>query len=210
MCNSAYTVKLKLTEISRFYLEANPNTKNIQIHCFVDASKKACGDINCMLYIHNWERIHISFVCSKSRVALLKKLTLPRQNCYQSRFSEYEQNRIFNGKDGQQLLNFAEYLTAVKFWSDSMIFIHWIWGNSKKLKTFVQNRVVEICSKNNALFRVSKTLTELFRQNFWILRGRQCRCHCLSVMETAGMRLNCNWFAYSVTDFNWEPSRGNI
>lgn len=93
------------------------------------------------MLIDSDERIYIFFVCEISRVALLKKLSLPRTQLLSligTLFCDYELYNIYSAK------NYND-----KFGSDWMLVMHWIQGNSKKLKTFLQNRVAEIHLKTN-------------------------------------------------------------
>ncbi|GFW81580.1 integrase catalytic domain-containing protein [Trichonephila clavipes] len=71
-----------LTEIkiSRFYLgDIDQEISKCELHCFSDSSRTAYGPI---LYLRFFvtcnNEIETSFICSKSRVAPLKSLTLPR------------------------------------------------------------------------------------------------------------------------------------
>lgn len=134
--------ELSSFEIPRFYFKGANQNEEIQLHCFVDASNKAYGAILYIRYTDYEGRIQISFVCSKSRVSPLQKLTLPRLELLSavigSRLYEYVKKSLPDVKD-----------CPVRFWSDSMIVLHWIRGNSRKLKTFVQNRVTEIRAKTD-------------------------------------------------------------
>ncbi|GFR32158.1 integrase catalytic domain-containing protein [Trichonephila clavata] len=70
-----------LTEIKipRFYLgDVDQELSSVDIHCFSDASKSAYGTILYLRFVTCNNKIETSFICSKSRVAPLKSLTLPR------------------------------------------------------------------------------------------------------------------------------------
>ncbi|GBN76036.1 hypothetical protein AVEN_244035-1 [Araneus ventricosus] len=70
-----------LTEIRipRYYLgELDQEISIFEIHCFSDASKIAYGTILYLCFVTRNNEIETSFICSKSRVAPLKSLTLPR------------------------------------------------------------------------------------------------------------------------------------
>ena len=70
---------------------------------------------------------------SKSRVAPLKKLTLPQLELMAAvvgaRLASYLRNQL--------------KITRTVYWSDSQIVIHWL-SSTKELKQFVKNRVIEI------------------------------------------------------------------
>ncbi|GFX73792.1 integrase catalytic domain-containing protein [Trichonephila clavipes] len=70
-----------LTEIKipRFYLgNIDQEISKCKIHCFSDASKSAYGTILYLRFVTCNNEIETSLICSKSRVAPLKSLTLPR------------------------------------------------------------------------------------------------------------------------------------
>ncbi|GFW74427.1 DUF1758 domain-containing protein [Trichonephila clavipes] len=70
-----------LTEIKipRFYLgNIDQEISKCEIHCFSDASKSAYETILYLQFVTCNNEIETSFICSKSRVAPLKSLTLPR------------------------------------------------------------------------------------------------------------------------------------
>ncbi|GFY36931.1 integrase catalytic domain-containing protein [Trichonephila clavipes] len=69
---------LRLVSIPRFYDFTDSNATNIQLHCFSDSSKKAYGTVIYFRVIRTDGTITTSFVTSKSRVAPLKTLSLPR------------------------------------------------------------------------------------------------------------------------------------
>ena len=79
---------------------------------------------------------------SKSRVAPLKKLTLPQLELMAAvvgaRLASYLRNQL--------------KITRTVYWSDSQIVIHWL-CSTKELKQFVKNRVIEIRkSTSNAIW----------------------------------------------------------
>ncbi|GFW66827.1 uncharacterized protein TNCV_3783971 [Trichonephila clavipes] len=79
---------------------------------------------------------------SKSRLAPLKKLTLPRLELLgaliSARLEHYLQNTFSMLKKEN-----------IYFWSDSQICIHWIKGKADDWKLFVRNRVSEIKEKTD-------------------------------------------------------------
>ena len=50
---------------------------NVEIHCFFDASQKTYGVI-VYLRVQEYNEISVNLVASKTRIALVKKITLPR------------------------------------------------------------------------------------------------------------------------------------
>ena len=101
---------------------------DVVLHIFVDASVKAYGAI---AYVTSGP--HTTIVMSKSRVAPLKKLTLP-------------QLELMSAVTGARLASFLHNqlnVSRIVYWSDSQIVIHWL-SSTKELKLFVKNRVNEI------------------------------------------------------------------
>ncbi len=129
------------TEVQRRYFPLTPSwPSNAVMHIFVDASTKAYGTV---AYVTS----DCSMVMSKSRVAPLKKLTLP-------------QLELMAAVTGARLASYlSNHLKVIKtvFWSDSQIVIHWL-SSQKELKCFVQNRVKEIHQlTNNATWNYCPT-----------------------------------------------------
>ncbi|KAG1680465.1 hypothetical protein GQR58_012386 [Nymphon striatum] len=105
---------------------------NLQIHAFGDASEKAYGAI---VYLKSG--CNVSFVMSRSRVAPIKKVTLPRLELLAavlaSRLIDYVKSAL------KLPVNITTYC-----WSDSQIVLAWIKSSPNRWKTFICNRVTEI------------------------------------------------------------------
>lgn len=113
-----------------------PESTELQLHGFCDASERAYG---ACLYVRstNKEGKHFNFLlCSKSRVAPLKVTTLPRlEFCAASLLV-----KLYNAANSALHLKFNQ----VCFWSDSTIVINWINTPPNILKCFVANRISDI------------------------------------------------------------------
>jgi ribonuclease HI len=119
------------TEIPRRYFPSSSTwLSSTSLHVFVDASVKAYGAAAYITY-----GSETSLVMAKSRVAPLKKLTLPQLELMAAvlgaRLSSYLQTHL--------------QASDVYLWSDSQIVLHWL-SSKKELKRFVHNRVTEIQS----------------------------------------------------------------
>lgn len=117
------------------------NSRSIQLHGFCDASEKGYG---ACLYIRsdNGEgKCQASLLCSKSRVAPLKKISIPRMELCGALLLTNLYTKVINSLRLQ--------VDHVTFWTDSEIVLHWLHSQSSSLKTFVSNRVSEIQSNTN-------------------------------------------------------------
>ncbi|GBM06747.1 hypothetical protein AVEN_62991-1 [Araneus ventricosus] len=113
----------------------NVGITKIELHCFSDASQKAYATVAYLRILFNDERIRTVFVASKTRVAPLKKLTLPRLELMGALLSARLSYRIIKALN----LNLV-----CRFWTDSQITLFWIKGTANKFKSFIKNRVEEI------------------------------------------------------------------
>ena len=83
--------------------------------------------------------VHSSLIMSKSHVAPLKKLTLPKLELMAALIGARLYKFIYSSS---QIIHCT---SQVFFWSDSKIVLHWIL-NQRKLKPFVANRIQGITS----------------------------------------------------------------
>lgn len=114
-----------------------PETTDIELHGFCDASNAAYG---CCLYIVSTDTAgqrYARLLCAKSRVAPLKTHTLPRLELLGavllSRLSLSVMNALTD-------INF----TKISYYCDSTIVLSWIKLDLSQLKQFVANRIAEI------------------------------------------------------------------
>lgn len=115
------------------------NHKTLELHGFADASEKGYGACFYMRSINNEGQICSRLICSKSRVAPLKSISLPRlELCAALLLS-----KLFETvKKSLQHFVFEKII----FYSDSTITLNWINTSPHTLKTFVGNRFSEIRS----------------------------------------------------------------
>ena len=111
--------------IPRYYSGLDQSTP-VTIHIFADASTKAYGAV-----AYSLQDNQVSFIMSKTRVAPLKHLTLPRLELSAALLASRLANFI---------LKSLQFQVKLHLWSDSQ---HWI-TSTKKLQSFVSNRVEEI------------------------------------------------------------------
>lgn len=118
------------------WLKTGPNV-SIQIHGFCDASMKAYG---ATIYIrtvnYRTNNINSGLLVSKSRVAPLKTLSIPRlELCAAELLSKLVAN---------VLSTCGLHQAECYMWSDSMVVLHWLKKSPHELKTFVANRIANI------------------------------------------------------------------
>ena len=122
-------------------IKSNPYMRSFQIHGFADAS---CEGYGCCIYariVYDNRRVSSNLLCSKSRVAPLKQITLPRlELCGCLLLVRLLQKVI-------RALNIHAH--EIHLYSDSMVALQWIQGESSRWKTFVANRVAEIQQGSN-------------------------------------------------------------
>ncbi|GFR30277.1 integrase catalytic domain-containing protein [Trichonephila clavata] len=127
-----------LTEIKipRFYLgDVDQELSSVDIHCFSDASKSAYGTILYLRFVTCNNKIKTSFICSKSRVAPLKSLTLPRLELTAA---------LLSARLAKQVSSCLKFNANIYYWTDSLISYYWIRGDSSAFKPYIKNRVQEI------------------------------------------------------------------
>ncbi|XP_056094778.1 uncharacterized protein LOC130073406 [Rhinichthys klamathensis goyatoka] len=112
-----------------------------QLHVFCDASEKAYSTVAYLLRVAEDGAKTTCLVASKSRVAPLKKISLPRLKLM---------GAVIGARLGNSLLKPLNLeLHQVHMWTDSMIVLQWIRSPAHKWKQFVSNRVSEIQSLTN-------------------------------------------------------------
>ena len=104
----------------------------LQLHVFADASTLAFGTVAFLQ-----QGPHTSFVMAKSRVAPLKKRTLPQLELMAALIAARMAHFI------QQAFQKRYPDLSIHMWSDSQIVLHWL-NSEKPLPQFIANQVKEI------------------------------------------------------------------
>ena len=107
------------------------------LHGFGDASKKAYCAMVYLAYRTEDGKTHVRLVASKTRVAPLKELSIPRLELMSARILAQLVNTIKNALSSQLEVN------GVRYWLDSKTALSWI-QNKGEWKQFVRHRVNEI------------------------------------------------------------------
>ena len=109
--------------------------QDVQLHIFCDASEKAFAAV-AYVRIEIDETVSCHILLSKSRVAPLKKLTLPRLELQGAVLAVRLKETVVEEIDVE--------FSSVQFWTDSTLNLQYINNESKRFKVFVANRVAEI------------------------------------------------------------------
>ncbi|XP_044582954.1 uncharacterized protein LOC123263974 [Cotesia glomerata] len=135
----------QLPLIKDFSIERNillPNPTDIQLHGFCDASKVGYGACIYIRSVNKRGNVLTKLVCSKSRVAPIKDVTIPKlELCGALLLAKLYKDTI---------PSFDFDISKVTFWSDSTIVLQWLKRSPDSLKVFEANRVTKIqtlCSK---------------------------------------------------------------
>jgi len=124
----------KISNISLPRLFTSNPISQLEVHGFCDASSIGYG---CAIY---FRFLHTTGVTSKSRVAPLQVLSLPRlELCSAHLLAKFNLLKSV-------LTSYSDLLTfnSIYAWSDSQVALAWISASPHKWKTFVGNRVAQI------------------------------------------------------------------
>ncbi|XP_031340893.1 uncharacterized protein LOC116169002 [Photinus pyralis] len=134
----------ELTELSELQIPRHSicvRSTNIQLHGFCDASISAYGACIYLRSVDQSNKIHISLLCAKSKVAPLKPLTIPK----------LELSAVLLAKLVEQVINSLNMrVSATYLWSDSTIVLGWVKTSPNLLKTFICNRVADIQERTSS------------------------------------------------------------
>lgn len=119
-------------KISRFVIHSG----EIHLHGFCDASTKAYSAVVYCRSVDDNGRIHVSLIASKTRVAPLKQISLPRLELCGALLLTRLMKTVATDLEHRNLKLYA--------WCDSTIVLSWLSIQPVKLKTFVANRTSEI------------------------------------------------------------------
>ena len=122
--------------IPRYYFPKESHIISMELHGFCDASEAAYAGVVYFRSTDSEGRLHTSLITSKSKVAPIKKLTIPRLE-------------LCGALTLARLLNHLRLLYDIPLkdvyaWTDSTVVLNWIVGNPRRFKTFVGNRVSEL------------------------------------------------------------------
>ncbi|XP_058448943.1 uncharacterized protein LOC131428901 [Malaya genurostris] len=128
----------QLSKIDRFYINRyvlQPNC-SVQLHTFADASELAYGACTYARSVGSSGKVRVELLASKSKVAPLKRLTLPRLELCAADLAAKLHTHIVEALKIE--------VAASYFWSDSEVVLQWIKFPPNTWQTFVANRVSQI------------------------------------------------------------------
>ena len=129
--------KVKTLTVPRcVYNENEGELVSCQLHGFGDASMKAYCAVVYLVY-ETTKGVHSKLLCSKTRVAPLKNLTIPRLELLSARILAALMDSVYKALSSQITIE------KTKFWLDSKTALYWIY-NQGEWKQWVQFRVSEI------------------------------------------------------------------
>lgn len=127
---------VKNFEIPRCLFEFDFAPLCVELHTFCDASEKAYAAIAYSRAIYKDGRINIRIIASKSYVAPLKPMSIPRLEL---------QAAVVGARLADTIVKEAKIKFARKtFWSDSRTVLCWIRSDPKMHQMFVANRLGEL------------------------------------------------------------------
>ncbi|KAF0745786.1 Uncharacterized protein FWK35_00034883, partial [Aphis craccivora] len=113
-----------------------------ELHGFCDASGEAYGACVYVRYLNQYGQWKASLLCSKTRVAPLRSVTIPRLELNGALLLVQLSSKVAQSW-GTDVKNF-------KLWSDSMVVLGWLNSQTSRLKTYVANRVEQILEVTDA------------------------------------------------------------
>ena len=128
--------------IPRWYIRSDKPVAEIQLHIFCDASELAYGSVAYLRYTFKEGGNSCALVMSKSRLAPIKTVTLPRLEMCAAQAGARLNHLIVHEIDLP--------IERVQFWSDSTLVLQYLNNTRHRMKVFVANRVTEILTHSDA------------------------------------------------------------
>ena len=127
---------LSTKHIPRYYFRKDSHIVSRELHRFSDASELAYAAVVYLRMVNSDGKHYTSLVMSKTKVAPIKKQTIPRLELC---------GAVILAKILNHLRSiFRIPLQDTYAWTDSTVVLNWLIGNPRRFKTFVSNRVANI------------------------------------------------------------------
>ena len=130
----------EITKMSEFELDRclkPPHTVKAQLHHFCNASEVGYGTVTYLRTVTEDDKVHCALLMSKSRVAPLEKISIPRLKLSSATVAVKVNQMIVREFD-------IGLPTETFYWTDSMTVLGYINNSSARFHTFVANRVAVI------------------------------------------------------------------
>ena len=128
-------------KIPRCYKLNNTNINETELYVFCDASENAYAAVAYSRFKLKNGSFHTSIIIAKSRVAPLKPITIPRLEL---------QAAVLGVRLAQVVAQeHSLYFERRVFWSDSQTVLQWLKIDPRTYKTYVMNRLGEICEETD-------------------------------------------------------------
>ena len=131
---------LQTIMIPRWYGFHRGQCQNVQLHVFCDASEIAYGAVAYFRAVIDGH-VDVSFVISKTRLAPIKTLTIPRLELQGAVVASRLKSKISEEIDFE--------IDETHFWTDSKIVLHYLNNTQRRFSTYVSHRVAEIVSNSS-------------------------------------------------------------
>lgn len=109
------------------------SVRTAQMHHFCDASDIGYGTVSYLRLTSNSNRVHVTFLMGKARVAPLKLMTTPRMELTAAVLA-VRMDRMLSEEMHMEL-------ERSLFWTDSMTVLRYIRNENRRFQTFVANRL---------------------------------------------------------------------
>ena len=128
-------------KISRCYKPREDSIVSTELHLFCDASENAYAAVGYWRFKLKDGKFHTSIIMAKSKVAPLKPTTILRLELQAAILAV----RMAKITSQQHTYKFERRV----FWSDSRTVLQWLKSDPRTFKTYVMNRLGEICEETN-------------------------------------------------------------
>ena len=122
--------------IPRCYYPKRARLELVELHGFSDASEEAYAAVIYLRMIDAEQQVHTSLITSKTKVAPIKRLTIPRLELCGAHLLAQLLHHV------KQVFRLP--LDQVYAWTDSTIVLGWLDGSPRRFKTYVGNRISRI------------------------------------------------------------------
>ena len=120
--------------IPRCYFDKKSRIASLELHGFSDASERAYAAVIYLRMTNTVGEIQTSLVIAKTKVAPIKRLTIPRLELCGAHLLEQLLHHV------RQVFQLP--LSSIYAWTDSTIILNWLIGNPRRFKTYVGNSLL--------------------------------------------------------------------